>query len=634
MPPIEEVFHGITVRDPYRWLEDRCLPETQAWIDEQKRRIEAYFSSCTNLEGIERRVRAFLDVEVIDQPSRIGGFCFYRKRARNQEQGCICVRANADEGERLLVDPAQFGPFASIGIHRISSDGTLLAFEVRQGGEDRKAVHMVNVKDSSVFSDSVPIGYSRGFAFTQNGDGYFYVQETGIPSEEHCVRLHHFGEQSEDAVVFRTPRVAGSRLVLTANEQRLGAYWLRQQNSEWVANFSIASIGRVSDWTTIFTKKRLPCSPMLWHDRILALVECETGSKTLIEIDPSGKSTTVFIPEIPSPVRQIAMTKSHIYVTYLDKGISQIAAWDQMGRRCKSIVLPTDGTVEFLPIQSQGNESFFYSCESFDMPPTICEYHSKTECSAVWFQFPSPQRRLRTTTRKLSVVVQDGVSIPITLVSAVRDIQHRASPLIMTSYGGFGVVLTPQFSVLAAILIELGATLAIPHVRGGSEFGRAWHEAGRARNRQVAIDDFISAAEWLCHEGLTTPGELAIFGGSNAGLLVAAAMTQRPDLFAAVLCIAPLLDMVRYATLGGTEKWQDEYGTVDDPDDFRALYAYSPYHRIDETTGYPATMFVAGGMDERCDPAHVRKMAARLQDRPAQASSIIVDHSETREADE
>ena len=276
----------------------------------------------------------------------------------------------------------------------------------------------------------------------------------------------------------------------------------------------------------------------------------EAGSKSLLEIDPTGKSTTVFIPEIPSLARQIAMTKSHIYVTYLDQGISQTAAWDQMGRRCKSIVLTTVGTVEFLPVQSQGNESFFYSCESFDMPPTIYEYDSKTECSAVWFQFPSPQRRLRTTTRNPSVVAQDGVSIPITLVSAVRDIQHRASPLIMTSYCGFGVVLTPQFSVLAAILIELGATLAIPHVRGGSEFGRAWHEAGRARNRQVAIDDFISAAEWLCHEGLTTPRELAIFGGSNAGLLVAAAMTQRPDLFAAVLCIAPLLDMVRYATLG------------------------------------------------------------------------------------
>ena len=178
--------------------------------------------------------------------------------------------------------------------------------------------------------------------------------------------------------------------------------------------------------------------------------------------------------------------------------------------------------------------------------------------------------------------------------------------------------------------LQLGAAFAIPHIRGGGEGGKEWHDAGRARNRQLSFDDFISAAEWLCRRGLTTPAQIGIFGGSNSGLLAAAAMTQRPDLFGAVVCIAPLLDMVRYELFDQAVKWRREYGTAEDPDDFRALYAYSPYHRIAENVNYPATLFVSGDKDDRCNPAHVRKMAARLQERSAQKSPVIVDYSEER----
>jgi prolyl oligopeptidase len=170
----------------------------------------------------------------------------------------------------------------------------------------------------------------------------------------------------------------------------------------------------------------------------------------------------------------------------------------------------------------------------------------------------------------------------------------------------------------------------VPQIRGGGEFGKAWHDAGRARNRQTAFEDFISVAEWLCKRGVTTPEQLAIFGGSNSGLLVAAAMTQRPDLFGAVLCIAPMLDMLRYELFDQAAKWRSEYGSVEDPDDFQALYAYSPYHHVAEETNYPATMFVSGDKDDRCNPAHVRKMTALLQQRRAQKSPVIVDYSAER----
>jgi prolyl oligopeptidase len=200
----------------------------------------------------------------------------------------------------------------------------------------------------------------------------------------------------------------------------------------------------------------------------------------------------------------------------------------------------------------------------------------------------------------------------------------------MTGYGGFGVAMTPQFSVLIAIMMELGVSFALPNVRGGGEFGRVWHEAARGRNRQVAFDDFVAAAEWLCKNDVTTPDQLAIFGGSNSGLLVAAAMTQRPDLFQAVLCIAPLLDMVRYEFFDHASKWRQEYGSVEDSQDFQSLYAYSPYHRVKDIVNYPSVLFVSGDSDDRCNPAHVRKMAARLQNRDVQRSPIVVDYSEER----
>jgi prolyl oligopeptidase len=178
--------------------------------------------------------------------------------------------------------------------------------------------------------------------------------------------------------------------------------------------------------------------------------------------------------------------------------------------------------------------------------------------------------------------------------------------------------------------MELGASFALPHIRGGGEFGKEWHNAGRRRNRQAAFDDFIAAAEWLCSRQIATPQHFGVFGGSNSGLLVGAAMTQRPDLFRAVLCIAPLLDMVRYERFDQAAKWVQEYGTVDDPEDFAALHAYSPYHHIAENIDYPSVLFVSGDKDDRCNPVHVRKMAARLQDRSVQRSSVIVDHSDHR----
>jgi prolyl oligopeptidase len=627
---VEEVVHNSVVRDPYRWLESRSLPSTEEWIGIQQRRCEEYFASCPELSAIERIVRKYLDVEVIDQPACVRGRYFYRKREVGQEQGCIYMREISGANERMLFDPSHEGRFASVGIHRISADASLLAYEVKRGGEDRKQLRILDVDACETLPNRISRGYARGMAISHSG--YFYCHETAQDIDAHTICYERFGSVGQGSVVFRTPKSKGSRLTLRANAHWLGALWQRPQGSELVSDFWIAELhDGTPDWVQVFRDKRAPYCPILWHDRILVLAETETGGSRIIELSRRGEERGVFAPEKKVPIQQIAITQDHLFVGYAELGAIAIDAWDSSGQRADSVDVPRNGTVRILPSPAQTTDRFFYAFESFDIPPAIYEYRAPSKTPGLWHQQGPTDRCMRVHVQGTTISSRDGTEIPMTLVSRKRDEPRVGTrPVIMTSYGGFGLATTPQFSVLATVLMELGAVFAVPHIRGGGDFGKAWHDAGRTRNRQASFDDFLAAAQWLATHGLTTTRQLAIFGGSNSGLLVAVAMTQRPDLFRAVLCIAPLLDMVRYESFDQAMKWRREYGTIEDPEDFQALYAYSPYHHVVDEVDYPATLFVSGDKDDRCNPAHVRKMAALLQERSAQRSPVIVDYSEER----
>jgi prolyl oligopeptidase len=329
-------------------------------------------------------------------------------------------------------------------------------------------------------------------------------------------------------------------------------------------------------------------------------------------------------------LRQFVMAVQKVFVLSQNGSHSSIQSWSHRGEELPVFDLPPDETVGLFPDLGDGN-SIFLSCESFTRPPDIFEYIPARSELSVWHE-SSPHCALTDfTVRRATYSSVDGAEIPITLVGYQASSDSKSPvPVIMTSYGGFGVPMTPQFSVLVALMLARGAIFAIPHIRGGGEFGKAWHNAGRRRNRQTSFDDFFAAAEWLCRAGITSPSQLAIFGGSNSGLLVGVAMTQRPELFRAVLCIAPLLDMIRYEHFDQAMKWREEYGSCESTEDFQALYAYSPYHRIQDNTKYPVVLFVVGDKDDRCNPLHVRKMAARLLENSAQANPVLVDYSDER----
>lgn len=630
LAPVEEMIHGVLVRDPYRWLEDRSLPKTEKWIREQQRRCKQYFAECKDLPAIRERVRAYLDVEITDQPSRVGSRYFCRRRNQGQQQASIYVRDAVTGQERQLVDVSPLGSFASVGIHRISEDGSLLAYELKIGGGDRKAIHIVDVESGNVFPDFIETGYARGFSFTRDGSGFFYSQEGEEASWDHTIRLHRFGRSGPDQVLFRMANTRRSRLILTADHAHLGAIHMYQVDGAGAIDFWVAQRSEPDNWRRVFANRKLPFSPILRQGRIFALSYEQTSNGKLVELNHAGEELRVVIPEHDAKIRQLVITGDTIVVNYLNQTTHSLQRWHLTGGNLGPLNIPTGGTIQLLPLQSEASDSIFYTYESFSAPLTIFEHKIDVGKTDLWHHRTIDATFPNCLLRETTFPSKDGVAIPITITSYPHTKVAQRLPIVMTSYGGFGVPMTPQFSVLVTIMMELGATFALPHIRGGGEFGKEWHDAACGRNRQVAFDDFIAAAEWVIREGLTRPDQLAVFGGSNSGLLVGAAMTQRPDLFQAVLCIAPLLDMVRYEFFDQAVKWQGEYGTVDDPKEFAALYSYSPYHHIAKDANYPSVLFVSGDRDDRCNPAHVRKTVARLQGRRAQHSAIIVDYSEER----
>jgi prolyl oligopeptidase len=628
---VTEVLHGVQVVDPYRWLENRESQRTEAWIADQRRTFDNYFADLRGLDALRHRVGQFLNIEDLDQPARVGSEYFYRRRDKDREQACIFVKDVATNRERLLVDPSAKGPFVSVAIHRISEDGRLLAYEVKQGGGERKAIHVVDVGRESVLPDSLDMGHARGFVFASDKSGFYYCHELAADIHDYKIRFHRFDEPMDrDRVVFRLDRTARSKLMLTADEHNLGALFVHHQSGDVVLDFYLARREQNLQWGLVFANKALRHGPLLKDGRILVVTDHAARTSRIIELTRDGAESRVIVPEWDADIRQIAIATGEIYLSYMVDRETMIRRWTLAGEYVGAIELPRHGSIRLLPSFSSTTDSFFYTYESFTKPLGIFEYLPTTSRSVPVGKRVFPEALHPYVIEEAWYSSKDGTQIPLSLVMREDVAPAHERPTIMTGYGGFGVSMTPQFSILVAMMLEAGAVFALPNIRGGSEFGRAWHEAARRRNRQTAIDDFISAAEWLCARRVTRPDRLAIFGGSNSGLLVGAAMTQKPDQFQAMLCVAPLLDMVRYEQFDQTYKWQLEYGCVDDAEDFQALYAYSPYHHVREDVNYPSTLFVSGDKDDRCSPVHVRKMAARLQGRSGQKNKILVDYSPER----
>lgn len=633
---VTEILHGVLVTDPYRWLEDQESQRTRDWLAAQARYARSHLDAIPDRDRIRKRVRELLDVQTYDSIQGVGNRYFFRKRMNGQEQPCIYMRDGADGEDRLLVDPAGpgSGRFTAVKPILVSPDGRLLLYEIKEGGERTGTFALLDIENHNTLPDALPRGYLRGFAFGPNGKSFYYVHEAlDAKRPNYRAAYHHLlGTQiSEDREVFFAGEDEKMRLVLTSGTKHL-VFFVYRFLERTVTDIYLKAFDKEGSPQPIFLGIEYSLGLLLVDEKILALTDKDAPNRRIAEISlrDNGEHEWVdIVPERDSRIETALVVGDCIYVSYMKEMVNRVIIFDLAGRKVGEMPGCKDKTARII-WGSPDSDELLLEAESFTEPTRILRYSAKSNECVLWAKRSGPFDPADYRYSQISYLSKDGTRIPMYLVGRRDVLDRRGNPTIMTAYGGYGVCMTPQFSNFVAFLMERGCLFALPIIRGGAEFGIEWHNAAKRRNRQTAFDDFLWAAEWLIETGRTARGKLAIFGGSNSGLLVGAALTQRPDLFDAVVCMVPMLDMLRYHLFDNAHVWKDEFGTADDTDDFAVLAKYSPYHQVRDGVAYPATMIVSGDADRNCNPLHARKMTARLQAANVSGRPILLDYSKFR----
>ena len=633
--PVIDVLHGIEIVDPYRWLENQDSPRTRHWIEEQTQYTRAYFDAIPYRNRIRERVADLLSVDVVSEPWNIGDRYVFLKRERNANQPSIVMRKGLNGRDEILVDPANRGTGSStaVSIAAMSDDGRFLAYSVRQGGTDHFLLEILDIETNTVLRDRLPEGFCSGIAFAPDGSGFYYAHRGLNDPRPHyrAAFWHQFGTQP-----------ATDQEILFAGEEPdlfLGILYSREADTLAFAAFFTGKHRRMSlhlKSTRADAKPKLLLQniegsfiPFFVSGRLLACTDLGAPNRRIVSIDldnPAPESWCDVVPECNQRIQQFAIAGEQIFVTRIDRFSTTIDGFGLDGQHQGNITFPPHGTIRLWNRTTTSDKLFFSYTSIHKSPAVYCHDAKKKDELVVWQDSSVPFDSSAISIEEVSYVSKDGTSIPLLLAARKDFLNSGPLPTLLTGYGGFGNCVTPRFTGFATFLIDQGFLFAVPALRGGSELGEQWHCEGKREKRQNSFDDFIAAAEWLVAKGRSAPDRIAIGGGSNAGLLVGAAITQRPDLFRAAICLGPLLDMARYHLFDFAADWADEYGSPEDERDFRSLIAYSPYHQVKDDVVYPAVMFISGDADTRCNPMHTRKMTARLQAANTSEHPILLDY--------
>jgi prolyl oligopeptidase len=634
--PVTDYLHGIAVTDPYRWLEDQESASTRAWVDAQQRYTRAYLDALPGRVQTRSQVERLLALkEVVSQPWHVGDRYYFLKQMPNMEQPAIVMKEGLDGKETVLVDPIVCASKTSIAaaIVAISANGRFLAYSVRSSGTDYAAINILELEQRKLLTDCLPEGYCTGIAFAPDDSGFYYSHRKvgDHQPNRRTVSWHEFGgTEFDDTIVFFTDEAPNSFVgILISPETNLLAYIValsgrRRRTSLYLHEMSPGAAPKL-----LLHNIEGCFIPFFACSNLFAYTDLAATNFRIVSIDlarPDPNYWRDVVPESDRRIQQFSVVDDQIVVTRVYRFSTEVEAFRLDGSPGDNITVPSHGTVDLLQATNRTRDAFL-AFSSISEPTTILRYDSPAKQLTEWEKARAPFDSSTIVSEELSYPSKDGTSIPLFL-AARKDLLHSGSlPTFLTSYGGFGICVTPRFTAFATFLIEQGFLFAVPAIRGGSELGEEWHIAGRREQRQRSFDDFIAGAEWLLSEKRTAPSQLAIGGGSNAGLLVGAAITQRPDLFRAAICLGPLLDMARYHLFHDAGRWVDEYGSPEEAQDFQALLAYSPYHKIRDSAAYPAVLLISGDSDTRCNPMHARKMTARLQASSTSGHPILLQYS-------
>ncbi|KAF3886630.1 S9 family peptidase [Tolypothrix bouteillei VB521301] len=621
-------YHGTLVADPYRWLENPDSPEIKAWIEAQNKVTFGYLQQIPVREKIKQRLTKLWDYEKYSIPFKEGDRYFYFKNDGLQNQSVLYTLKTLEDKPKVLLDPnklSEDGTVALSGI-AISEDSQLLAYGLSFSGSDWQEWKVKNIETGKDLDDRIQWIKFSGVSWTHDGKGFFYSrydepnQKNKLEEVNYYQKLfyHKLGKpQSEDILIYDRPdrkewgfngdvTEDGRYLIISVwegtNPKNLVFYKdLSNPNSDVVEliNEFEASFSFIDNKDSLFYFQTDLNAPK--------------GRAIAIDIkNPQQKNWQEIIPQAEETLQSISTINNQFVSSYLKDARSQIKIFEMTGSFVREIELPGIGSVGGFGGKRNDTETF-YSFTSFTVPGTIYRYDMVSGKSKVFREPKVDFNPNEYETKQVFYNSKDGTRVPM-FVTYKKGIKLDGNnPTYLYGYGGFSVSLTPSFSVSSLVWMEMGGVYAIPNLRGGGEYGEDWHQAGMKQKKQNVFDDFIAAAEWLVANGYTKPAKLAIGGGSNGGLLVGACITQRPDLFGAALPAVGVMDMLRFHKFTIGWAWIPEYGSPENPEEFKALYAYSPLHRLKAGTAYPATMITTAESDDRVVPAHSFKFAAALQ---------------------
>ena len=620
--PVTESIHGTTLIDPYRWLEDAKSPATRAWIDEQTKYTQGYLSQVKIRPEIVSELGRLERVETYTIPVERGGSYFFKKRLADENQGSLYMRHGLHGVDERLIDATKLSADqnTSVQIEDISNDGTLLVYGVRSGGADEASVHILDIAKRADLADTLPLARYFGVQMSPDRQGLYYarVDPTGT-----LVFYHKLGTPAaSDALIFgkslEGENFSPMELIsveITENERYLTTYVQHGVPAKRVDIYMKDLRTPDAPIRAVIHGIDNRFSPANYGDDLYVLTDFGAPNYRVVKVpiaNPDVKNWTTIVPEGKDVISGISIVGGKLFVSGLHDVVTETRIFTLDGKQMGVITYPAIGAASDLFGRAYTNEGF-YNFESFILPPAIYHYDVTTGKTEVFAKPTVPFASEDYEVKQVFCKSKDGTRVPMFIASKKGLKRDGTTPTIMTAYGGFLVSLTPGWSPEYAWWMEQGGIFAQPNLRGGGEYGETWHQAGMFEHKQNVFDDFFAAAQYLIDEKYTSTPRLAIRGRSNGGLLMGAAITQHPELFGAIWCGYPLLDMIRYQNFLVGKWWTTEYGSADDAAQFPYLLKYSPYQNVKPGTKYPAIMFNTGDSDTRVDPLHARKMTAMVQ---------------------
>jgi len=620
-------YFGTKVTDPYRWLEDADSKDTKAWVDAENRITFSYIHSSPAFEKIKTRLTELWNYPKYSAPYKKGLYYFFMKNNGLQNQSVLYKQTSLDEKAKVLLDPNTLSADGTIAISGLSysHDGKYLAYGLSKSGSDWQEYHIRNVAASKDLGEVIHWCKFSNIAWKHDNSGFFYNRFPAVgtvPESDknnyNRVYWHKLGTpQKKDRLVYEDPAHKewgfspfisqdGKYLFLDVwkgTDPRNRIYY-KKVNSRggFIKLLNKADAG----YSFIYNK-----GPVFYFK-----TDLQAPRGRVVAIDtrkPQLQNWHETIPQKKDVLSWVKVVNHQFVAVYMHDAHSQLLIFNRDGSFDKEIALPAIGSVNGLSGNPDDSEMFI-TFTSYLYPSTIFKYNFKSGSMDI---FRKPKIKFNTTdyiTEQVFYPSKDNTKIPMFIIHKKNIKLNGENPTILYGYGGFDISLTPYFSVSRLVWLEYGGIYAVANLRGGGEYGEEWHKAGMLKNKQNVFDDFISAAEWLIQKRFTTPKRLAINGGSNGGLLVAACMVQRPDLFGAVLCQVPVIDMLRYQKFTVGRYWTPEYGNAEKSKaDFDFLFAYSPLHNIKEHVEYPPTLVTTADTDNRVAPLHAKKFVATLQ---------------------